>query len=57
MIAGMAAKKKMKIKQYDVQFETRITGVNSLSSDVLKLLKISVKSFFEIISYARKNKL
>tara|TARA_B110000967_G_C18873417_1_gene556786 strand:+ start:152 stop:868 length:717 start_codon:yes stop_codon:yes gene_type:complete len=57
MIAGMAAKKKMKIKQYDVQFETRITGVNSLSSDVLKLLEISVKSFFEIISYARKNKL
>lgn len=57
IISGMAAKKKAKIKQYNVKFETRTTGVNSLNFNILNLLKISIKSFFQTISYARKNKI
>lgn len=57
IISGMAAKKKAKIKQHNVKFETRATGVNSLNFNILNLLKLSIKSFSQTISYARKNNL
>ena len=57
IVSGMASKKKFKIKSFDIQFDTRSSGVSSLSSNVPKLLKISINSFLEIINYARKSKL
>lgn len=57
IISGMAAKKKAKIRQYDVEFETRTTGSNSLNFNVMNLLKVSIKSFKQTIVYARKNRL
>ena len=55
IISGIAIKKKAKIKEYDVEFETRTTGNNSLNLNIINLLKISKKSFIQTISYARKN--
>lgn len=55
IISGIAAKKKAKIRQYKVEFETRTTRNNSLNLNILNLFKISVKSFNQTISYARKN--
>lgn len=57
IVSGMAVKKKLKIKPLDIQFETRTSGESSLSSNITKLLKISVNSFLEIIQYATKSKL
>lgn len=57
IVSGMASKKKLNIKSFNIQFDTRTVGVSSLSSNVPKLLKISINSFLEIINYARKNKL
>lgn len=55
IVSGAAVNKKAKIKQYNVKFETRTTGVNSLNFKILNLIKISFKSFLQTISYARKN--
>ena len=57
IVSGMAAKKKLKIKALDIQFETRTSGESSLSSNIPELLKISINSFLEIIHYGRKSKL
>ncbi len=57
IVSGMASKKKLNIKSFDIQFDTRASGVSSLSSNVPKLLKISIHSFLEVINYARKSKL
>lgn len=57
IVSGMASKKKFNIKSFDIQFDTRASGVSSLSSNITKLLKISINSFLEIINYARKSKL
>lgn len=57
IIAGMALEKKLKVKQIDVIFESRESGINSLNYSIAKLMTMSIKSFAEIINYARKNKL
>ncbi|MEP1490513.1 MAG: glycosyltransferase family 2 protein [Algibacter sp.] len=57
IVSGMASKKKLKIKSFNIQFDARTNGVSSLSSNVPKLLKISINSFLEIINYARKKEL
>lgn len=57
IVSGMASKKKLSIKSFNIQFDTRASGVSSLSSNVPKLLKISINSFLEIINYARKSRL
>lgn len=57
IVSGMASRKKLDIKLVNIQFDTRTSGVSSLSSNILKLLKISINSFLEIINYARQNKL
>lgn len=57
IVSGMASKKKLKIKSFNIQFDTRTVGVSTLSSNIPKLLKISIQSFVEIITYARKNNL
>lgn len=57
IVSGMAAKKKLRIKSFAIHFDARTAGVSTLSSNIPKLLKISITSFVEIINYARKNKL
>ena len=52
LISGIATKKKLKIKNYDIQFDTRTTGINSLNSNFIKLFKVSIKSFYETIVHA-----
>lgn len=54
IISGMACRNKMRLKSFDIEFTERTTGVPSLNSNVLKLLKISFKSFKQVISYAKK---
>lgn len=57
IVSGMASQKRMKIKSLDIQFNRQTSGKSSLSSNIAKLLKVSINSFVEIIRYARKNKL
>lgn len=56
IVSGMALKKKLRIKSFNIQFNIRTIGVSTLSSNIPKLFIISMKSFVEIINYARKIK-
>ena len=57
-ITGMAIRKKLKVKQINIPFQERTTGINSLNLNAFKLLKISYSTFNETIHYAnyKKNK-
>ncbi|MCU0328917.1 MAG: glycosyltransferase family 2 protein [Chitinophagales bacterium] len=51
IISGMSAKNRLRIKNIDVPFEIRQTGLPSLGSNIGKLLKISYLSFRQTIAY------
>lgn len=55
IVAGMACKNNIKVKSIDIEFTERTTGVPTLNTSILKLFKISFKSFYQIISYAKKH--
>ena len=54
IISGMAVKNKVGIKNLNIQFQKRTTGVNSLNSNYFKLIKICLKSFLQTIKYAKR---
>ncbi|WP_158655174.1 glycosyltransferase family 2 protein [Flavivirga eckloniae] len=57
IISGMALRKGLNVNSFDIEFNTSVNKVSSLSSNITKLARISVNSFLEIINYARKKEL
>lgn len=52
IISGMAVKKGLRIKVLEVDSVIRKTGSSSLSTNWLKLLRISLRSFQQVVAYA-----
>lgn len=56
ILSGIAMKNSFSIKVVDVYFKERKTGKSFLDENFVKLLRICIKSFLEIVKYAVSNK-